>query len=84
MLFVFPRPERYSFWMKNTLIPLDIIWLNSDRSVVHLETNVPACVHDPCPNYAPVQPALYVLEVNAGSAQQFGIKKNDTAKILLR
>lgn len=69
MLFVFEEEDLYSFWMKNTLIPLDIIWLNSHRQIVHIEKNVPPCTHDPCPGYMPRQPALYVLELKAGQAE---------------
>lgn len=69
MLFVFEEEDLYSFWMKNTLIPLDIIWLNSHRQIVHIEKNVPPCTEDPCPGYRPRQPALYVLELKAGQAE---------------
>lgn len=69
MLFVFEEEDLYSFWMKNTLIPLDIIWLNSHRQIVHIEKNVPPCHQDPCPGYMPRQPALYVLELRAGQAE---------------
>ncbi len=69
MLFVFEEEDLYSFWMKNTLIPLDIIWINSHRQIVHIEKNVPPCTQDPCPGYMPRQPALYVLELKAGQAE---------------
>ncbi|MBC7348381.1 MAG: DUF192 domain-containing protein [Candidatus Aminicenantes bacterium] len=69
MLFVFEEEDLYSFWMKNTLIPLDIIWLNSHRQIVHIEKNVPPCPQDPCPGYRPRLPALYVLELKAGQAE---------------
>ncbi len=69
MLFVFDEEDLYSFWMKNTLIPLDIIWLNSHQQIVHIEKNVPPCRQDPCPGYMPRQPALYVLELQAGQAE---------------
>ena len=43
MLFVFAEDEPHSFWMKNTLIPLDMLWLGSDRRIIHIEKNVPPC-----------------------------------------
>lgn len=62
MLFIFPDERIHTFWMKNTLIPLDIIWINSSRQVVHIEHAVP-CIEDPCRVYTPNENAKYVLEV---------------------
>jgi uncharacterized protein len=72
MLFLFPSLEIQSFWMKNTLIPLDILWLNERKEVVYLLTAHP-CRKDPCESLAPLQKALYVLEVNAGFARKHKI-----------
>ena len=65
MLFIFPKSDIYPFWMKNTLIPLDIIWLDETQKIVHIEHDVPPCSSDPCPVYTPPFTARYVLEVNA-------------------
>ena len=64
MLFVFPQEGKYSFWMKNTLIPLDMIWIDHHGRVVDIQTAQP-CDSDPCPSYIPSHSGLYVLEVNA-------------------
>lgn len=80
MLFVFASEGEYSFWMKNTLIPLDMIWMDYNRRVVHIEENVPPCKKNPCPSYTPSNAALYVLEVNAGYVQKHSIKLNDRAE----
>ena len=69
MLFLFPSLEIQSFWMKNTLIPLDILWLNERKEIVYLLTAEP-CKKDPCDSIVPLQKALYVLEVNAGFAKK--------------
>lgn len=74
MLFIFDYAGVYPFWMKNTLIPLDIIWINEDKEVVYIANAVP-CKNDPCPNYDPGKEALYVLEVNAGATDQINIEK---------
>ena len=74
MLFVFSEPSVQSFWMKNTLIPLDMIWIDGDRRVVHVKHDVPPCRADPCPGYDPGVPALYVLEVAGGVARQQGLE----------
>ena len=73
MLFIFPESRRHSFWMKDTLISLDIIWLDQGQSIVHIAYNVPPCPPNTlCPSYIPPSSALYVLEVNAGIAEEFG------------
>jgi uncharacterized protein len=70
MLFVFKHPGNNWFWMKNTLIPLDIIWMDEKKRIIHIEYQVPPCKMDPCPVYGPRTESLYVLEVNAGVAQR--------------
>ncbi len=74
MFFIFDEEEEYSFWMKNTLIPLDIIWLNKDMEIVHIEKNVQPCKEDPCQRYTPTKPAQYVLELNAGQTDKNNIE----------
>jgi uncharacterized membrane protein (UPF0127 family) len=66
MLFLFGLEGYYTFWMKNTLIPLDVIWINSDLEIIHIEKNLPSCIQDPCDSYTPGGPARYVIEVNGG------------------
>jgi len=81
MLFIFDEEAVHSFWMKNTLIPLDIIWINSNYEVVYIRENTPPCEADPCPVYNLNTPALYVLEVNGGSVEEYGINIGDKAEI---
>jgi uncharacterized membrane protein (UPF0127 family) len=80
MLFVFANEDRYDFWMKDTLIPLDMIWLNGNRQVVDIKAHVPPCEKDPCPTYIPSGHAKYVLEVNAGTTQSYGLHVGDKAE----
>src|SRR5207245_10485452 len=49
MLFVFEEADEWSFWMKNTKVPLDILWLGPDKRRVYIEENVPGCRQAPCP-----------------------------------
>ena len=44
MLFIFPKEDFHNFWMKNTLIPLDIIWINSAKEIVFIENNAQPCL----------------------------------------
>ncbi|MBK5258694.1 MAG: DUF192 domain-containing protein [Thermoanaerobaculia bacterium] len=78
MLFIFPQVDEYSFWMKNTLIPLDMIWIDDAKRVVHVKHDVPPCKADPCPSYAPGVAARYILEVGAGVAKKHRIETGST------
>ncbi len=71
MLFVFPREDFWTFWMKNTRIPLDIVWLDPYRRITYMIPDVPPCRKDPCPTYRPMKKARYVLEVRAGSIRRW-------------
>ena len=65
MIFVFDADREHSFWMKNTLIPLDMIFINSDFIIVDVLSAEP-CIEDPCPHYTPKEKAQFVVEVNKG------------------
>lgn len=80
MLFVFDHEGDYPFWMKNMSFPIDIIWLDAQKQIVHLQANVPPCAVEPCDVYDPNAKAKYVLEVGAGIAQKAGMKKGDTLR----
>jgi len=80
MLFIFTDMQPRGFWMKNTLIPLDMIFLDNNLTVVEVKKNVQPCEADPCPVYNSV-PAQYVLEVNAGLAEKNSIGISSVAKL---
>lgn len=81
MLFVFPYTAPQAFWMKNTLIPLDILYFDTDRRLVSMQSDVPPCKADPCTTYPSDGPARYVLELSAGTAQRIGARHGDELKI---
>ncbi|MBE9239891.1 DUF192 domain-containing protein [Synechocystis salina] len=82
MLFTFPEPRIARFWMKNTLIPLDMIFLR-DGQIKQIIPNVPPCKADPCPNYGPLgQEVNQVLELKAGRAQELGLEVNQVLEFL--
>ncbi len=68
LLFVFTSLDFHGFWMKNCKFPIDIVWLDEQKRIVHVAPNTPPCKAEPCPVYAPMRRALYVLELNAGQA----------------
>jgi uncharacterized protein len=77
MLFIFPVSGIYPFWMKNTLIPLDIIWLNNNKEVVFIKENARPCeraIVAVCQTIVPTKPARYVIELNAGNVNKLNIK----------
>ena len=82
MLFLFENERKQSFWMKNTLIPLDIIFINNNYEIINIAKAVP-CKEDPCDHYPSSAPAKYVLEVNAGFAEEKGIMPGDKVEFFL-
>ena len=75
MLFVFERDEPRAFWMKNTRIPLDILYFDDSRRLVSQQRDVPPCsLGDGCPSYPSNVPARYVLELNAGEAARLKLQ----------
>ena len=70
MLFVFDQIDFHGFWMKNCKFPIDMVWLDQDRKVVHVAESVPPCKSDPCPVYQPLRRAAYVVEMSAGQARR--------------
>jgi hypothetical protein len=77
MLFIFDKENIYSFWMKNTLIPLDMIWIDKNNKVVFINENSQPCGAEECPLISPNVKAKYVLEINAGVSKGDGIKIGD-------
>jgi len=76
MLFVFEKDQPQSFWMKNTLIPLDMIFINSNDKIVDILSAEP-CEKDHCRSYVSKDDAKYVLEVNKGFSEKHNIEIGD-------
>ena len=77
MLFIFPNEAPRSFWMKNTRIPLDIMYFDKDLKMVSISADTPPCRVSRCPSYPSKAPAMYVLELNAGIASELGVGVGD-------
>lgn len=74
MLFVFPDMQPRGFWMKNTLFPLDIIYVDADKTIVSIQKNTAPLSELELPSEGPAQ---YVIEVNAGFADRHDLKAGD-------
>ena len=78
MLFLFERPGRLTFWMFGVLIPLDLVWLDSDRRIVGLSERTPICESaNTCPLFDGGAEARFVLELAAGTAEANGLAVGD-------
>jgi uncharacterized protein len=75
MLFVYPKPDHYQTWMYQTLIPLDTIWMDSDRNIIDIVENSPPCKTQAskCPRYGGQQISAYSLQIGGGMARKFGL-----------
>jgi uncharacterized membrane protein (UPF0127 family) len=79
MLFIHDDVSPIAYWMKNTYIALDILYFDERRKLVSAQLNVPPCGEQlQCPIYPSAGPAKYVLEINAGLAEQLKLKPGDT------
>lgn len=80
MLFIFDSDARWPFWMKNTFLPLDVLWLDRAGVIVDLRIDVQPCRRDPCPSYAPRAPARAALELKAGVAAAHSLAIGQTLR----
>lgn len=77
MLFVYPAPGRYSFWMKGMLIPIDVLWISEQGEIVDIAAEAQPEPEKPeaaLTIYSPRAPALYVLEIQGGLTRKYGIR----------
>jgi len=84
MIFIFANEAPRSFWMKNTRIPLDIMYFDKDLKMVSLSADTPPCRVSRCPAYPSIAAAKYVLELNAGTASSLGVGVGDKLTLDLR
>lgn len=77
MLFVFKKPDRYGFWMKDMRFSLDMLWIRGGR-VIGIDRNIPA---DSQEIFTPEEPADLVLEIGGGRSEDIGIREGDAVRI---
>ena len=80
MLFVFDKPGKYSFWMKDMSFPIDIVWFGEDMKVVYIKKNADPKLYPE--TYGPDTDAKYVLEVMAGFSDKNNLKVGDSLKFI--
>lgn len=76
MVFLWSDSGRHSFYMKDTLIPLDIAWWNAEGEIVDIQTMQP-CTEEPCRTYVPADTHVGAVEVNAGLLERAGVEVGD-------
>jgi hypothetical protein len=77
MLFLFSFPDAHFFWMRDTKIALDILWLDAEGKILHVVRGAEPCSAMPCPHYAPPEGtrASFVLEIGEGQAARYGLEE---------
>lgn len=77
VLFVFPHESKWGIWMKDMKYPIDIVWLDTEKRVIHLEKNVQPSSYPKV--FEPTTPARYVIELAHGTIERTGITRGDPA-----
>lgn len=75
MLFIFPTPSVYQFWMKDMNFPIDIIWLDQNKKVVYIEYSLATSTYPK--SFGPTTLTQYVIEIPAGKVKEIGLKVGD-------
>jgi hypothetical protein len=77
MLFIYPSEQQVSFWMKNTVIPLDMLFIAADGHIRHIAQRTIPLDETPIPS---IEEVKAVLEVNGGTVERLGIKTGDVVR----
>lgn len=82
MLFIFEEARPLSFWMKNTLIPLDVLYMDQNGTIVDIHTMQPCPAETiQCPSYPSQAEAKYALEINGGRAEELGLEVGEQLQL---
>lgn len=79
MFFVFTEPAMHIFWMKDMFFPIDIVWIDANMTVVSVTENISPDTYPE--TFEPESPTLYVLELNAGKAKEYGLVKGKNISV---
>lgn len=75
MLFVFKNPEKHGIWMKNMKFPIDILWIDQNFKIIHMEKSIATSTYPKV--FTPNSSDMYVLEISAGQLDVLGVKTDD-------
>lgn len=79
MLFIYQEEDPHKLWTRNVHFPIDMVWIDRDRTILHLVENAPPCSEEPCEIYGPEEPfTLYVLQARAGFIRNHNLKKDES------
>lgn len=85
MLFVFGNEAKHTFWMRDMKFPIDIIWIDSDKTIIHIEHKLQPCSSEVlCPTYKPIDNSMYVLETVGGFAEKYDIVEGTRVEFELK
>lgn len=73
LLFIFAKPGKYTFWMLNVQVPLDIVWMDRNRVITEIVRNAEPCPEKPCRSYGTSEQSQFVLEFAGGAADKYGL-----------
>lgn len=82
MLFIYPEPRIISFWMKQTLIPLDLLYFDKDGQLIESHHNIQPCKLSNCKTYTNKKPAQFALELPAGTTKRLNIKQGNSFTVI--
>lgn len=77
MIFIMPYERDWHFWMKNTKIPLDMIFVDKNLDIIHVKERAEPCLTENCESYNSNNSVNYIIEVNAGWTFDKGVKAGD-------
>lgn len=78
LLFIFAKPGKYTFWMLNVRVPLDIVWMDRNRAITEIVRNAEPCAALPCRSYGTHEQSQFVLELAGGMAEKYGLAPGQT------
>lgn len=82
MLFIFDEPREVSFWMKNVQFSIDMIFVNENNTIIHIEKSVPPCYKEPCQKYPSQNKVKYVIEVISGFSDKYNLTNGQSIEII--
>ena len=81
VLFIYEEAGNQKIWSRNIQMPVDLVWLDANRKVIQVDSNVLPCLKEPCPDYQSSEPAMFLLQVISGAAREHDLEKGASIKM---